>query len=135
MCVWFFVGLVGKLLKRRFYYSREVLGCPPSQDSSHHQDYYFFRIGNPNLNLHLPQLLGGGTTQDRCNTYARCSVSSDCYPLRFSVALHEALGHRHRSLCITIFLQCCHQRSRQFLASLRSLVSIPTCHVLPTQRK
>ncbi len=24
------------------------LGCPPSQD------YYIFRIGNPNLNLHLP---------------------------------------------------------------------------------
>ncbi len=29
------------------------LGCPlPS--SSHHQDYYIFRIGDPNLNLHLP---------------------------------------------------------------------------------
>ena len=30
------------------------LGLPPTQDSSHHQDYYIFRIGNPNLNLHLP---------------------------------------------------------------------------------
>ena len=40
------------------------LGCPPSQDSSHHQDdTTIFRIGDPELNLHLPQLLGGGTTQ------------------------------------------------------------------------
>ena len=31
---------------------------PPS--NSHHQDYYIFRIGNPNLNLHLPLLLRGG---------------------------------------------------------------------------
>ena len=23
------------------------LGCPPSQDASHHQDYYIFRIGDP----------------------------------------------------------------------------------------
>ena len=40
-----------------------TLGCPPSQDSSHHQDYEPFLVGDPNLNLHLPQLLGGGTTQ------------------------------------------------------------------------
>ena len=26
---------------------------PPS--NSHHQDYYIFRLGDPNLNLHLPQ--------------------------------------------------------------------------------
>ncbi len=31
-----------------------MLGCPPAQDSSHHQDYDIFRLGNPNLNLHLP---------------------------------------------------------------------------------
>ena len=30
------------------------LGCTPAQDSSHHQDCYVFRIGDPNLNLHLP---------------------------------------------------------------------------------
>ncbi len=40
-----------------------ALGCPPSQDASHHQIYSIFRIGDPELNLHLPQLLGGGTTQ------------------------------------------------------------------------
>ena len=33
----------------------DILGCPPSQYASHHQDYYIFRIGDPNLNLHLPQ--------------------------------------------------------------------------------
>ena len=26
---------------------------PPTQDASHHQDYSIFRIGNPELNLHL----------------------------------------------------------------------------------
>ena len=26
---------------------------PPTQISSHHQDYSIFRIGNPELNLHL----------------------------------------------------------------------------------
>ena len=26
----------------------------PLPSNSHHQDYYIFRIGNPNLNLHLP---------------------------------------------------------------------------------
>ena len=39
------------------------VGTTPSQDASHHQDYYIFRIGDPELNLHLPQLLEGGTTQ------------------------------------------------------------------------
>ena len=34
---------------------------PPS--NSDHQDYYIFRIGDPNLNLNLPLLLGGGHTQ------------------------------------------------------------------------
>ncbi len=32
-------------------------GQPPSQDSSHHQDYEPFLVGNPNQNLHLPLLL------------------------------------------------------------------------------
>ena len=31
-----------------------TLGLPPTQDSSHHQDYEPFLVGNPNLNLHLP---------------------------------------------------------------------------------
>ena len=39
------------------------LGCPPSQDSSHHQDFVIFRIGNPNLNLHFHYYWEGGTTQ------------------------------------------------------------------------
>ena len=41
------------------HYNNHSLGCPPSQDASHHQDYYIFSRGIP-INLHLPQLLGGG---------------------------------------------------------------------------
>ena len=41
----------------------DTLGCPPSQDSSHHQDYEPFLIGNPNLNLHFHYYWEGGTTQ------------------------------------------------------------------------
>ena len=41
----------------------DKLGCPLSQDASHHQDDITFLVGNPELNLHLPQLLGGGETQ------------------------------------------------------------------------
>ena len=39
--------------------------CPPSQDAivTTRMTLAIFRIGNPNLNLHLPQFLGGGTTQ------------------------------------------------------------------------
>ena len=33
-------------------------GCPPAQDSSHHQGLSFL-IGNPNLNLPLPRLHAG----------------------------------------------------------------------------
>ena len=33
-----------------------TLGLPPTQDSSHHQDYEpFLGSGIPNLNLYLPQ--------------------------------------------------------------------------------
>ena len=31
-----------------------LLGCPPSQDACHHHDLKFL-VGDPNLNLHLPQ--------------------------------------------------------------------------------
>ena len=39
-----------------------VLGCPPSQDSSHHQDYEPFLVGD-SYEPSFPLLLGGGTTQ------------------------------------------------------------------------
>ena len=45
-----------------FWVNHDNLGCPPAQDDSHHQDYDIFRIADPELNLHLPLLLGGGTT-------------------------------------------------------------------------
>ena len=51
----------------------------PSQDSSDHQDYETFLVGNPDLNLYLPLLLGRGHTQNiagwkiqhewRCNVF------------------------------------------------------------------
>ncbi len=44
-------------------YRNPWLVPPPRMLARHHQDYEPFLVGNPNLNLHLPQLLGGGTTQ------------------------------------------------------------------------
>ena len=43
---------------------RYKFGMAPSLDSSDHQDYYMFRIGDSELNLHFPVLQGGGHIQD-----------------------------------------------------------------------
>ncbi len=45
--------------------------CPPAQDASHHQDYYVFRIGDPNLPTFICHdcILGGGTTQFMCASH------------------------------------------------------------------
>ena len=51
-------GLRGFQKKKAGY-----LGVAPSQHSSDHQDDITFLIGDPDLNLHLPLLLGGGHTQ------------------------------------------------------------------------
>ena len=40
-----------------------TLDCPPPSNS-HHRDYYIFRIGDPNLNLHLPQAWEGGQANE-----------------------------------------------------------------------
>ena len=65
----------------------------PPPNNSHHQDYEPFLVGNPNLNLHLPQASWGGTTQHihpwklRCWTvephpiYQSCLVVSTNQPL------------------------------------------------------
>ena len=47
------------VLGRVSTYTAYTLGLPPTQDASHHQDYYIFSRGIP-INLHLPLLLGGG---------------------------------------------------------------------------
>ena len=39
-----------------------IVWVVPPPSNSHHQDY-IFNIRDPKLNLHLPQLLGAGTTQ------------------------------------------------------------------------
>ncbi len=51
-------GYVGVLLE--FPPKCHTLGCPPSQVASDHQDYYIFRIGNPELNLHFHYYWEGG---------------------------------------------------------------------------
>ena len=48
----------GKLAVRFRY--RLICWMWPPCSNSDHQDYYIFRFGNPNLNLHLPLLLGRG---------------------------------------------------------------------------
>ena len=40
------------------------LGVAPSQDASDRQDYYIFRIGDPNLNLHLQLASWEGATPE-----------------------------------------------------------------------
>ena len=54
-----------------------ALGCPTAQDASHHQEKIIFLAGDPELNFHLPLLLGGGTTQ---------------YLLLFSPVFHKSLS-------------------------------------------
>ena len=40
------------------------LGCPPAQDAISSLKYFHFRLGDPDLNLHLPlESWEGGTTQ------------------------------------------------------------------------
>ena len=40
-----------------------ILGCPPSQDASHHQDYCIFSRGSRTKPSFATGILGGGTTQ------------------------------------------------------------------------
>ena len=47
-----------------------ILGVARSHDASDHQDSYIFRIGDPNLNLHVPLLEGGASPQ--CVQYVYC---------------------------------------------------------------
>ena len=35
----------------------------PSLDASHHPDFSIFRLGDSEINLHIPLLLGGGHIQ------------------------------------------------------------------------
>ncbi len=80
----------------------DTLGCSPSQDASHHQDdSTFLGSGIPELNLHLPQLLGGGTTQMILNgglVYLPFLYPSPC-PV--PVGKNEEIEHR-----IIIEYQC-----------------------------
>ena len=46
-----------------------IIRSTPTQDSSQHQDYETFLVGNPNLNLHLPLLLVGGSRSKVYNLF------------------------------------------------------------------
>ena len=63
MVIFVIHALVKNITHRLLYLLiKDILGGPPSQDSSHHQDYYlFFWESQPEPSF--PLLLGGGTTQ------------------------------------------------------------------------
>ena len=51
------------------------LDLPPTQDASHHQDYEPFSVGDPDLNLHFPLLLGGSLLEVKVkkhHNHTRC---------------------------------------------------------------
>ena len=52
----------------------DSLGCPPSQDASHHQDYYIFSKGSRTKPSFATGILGGGTTQE-IHSDSACVVS------------------------------------------------------------
>ena len=56
-----------------FIYIYINLGVAPSQYSSDHQDYYIFRLGDPNLNIHFPLYWEGATP----NIYPLFSIYKD----------------------------------------------------------
>ncbi len=64
---WFFTNLAAcsntNLVPERMLFLCIVWLWPPSQDASDHQEYDIFRLGDPELNLHFPLLLGGGHPQ------------------------------------------------------------------------
>ena len=48
------------LQKAPFLFKAHILGPSPSQDSSHHQDYYIFSWGDPKQDLHFATASGKG---------------------------------------------------------------------------
>ena len=60
-------------------------GCPPAQDSSHHQGLSFL-IGNPNLNLPLPRLHAG--RGDNPNMKLKTLVEKPGGHLRFATDIY-----------------------------------------------
>ncbi len=82
--------MVGDLLMEHEY----ILDLPPSQDASHHQDHETFLVGNPELNLYLPLLQGGGGEP---NTYVIYSRKRTARNLKMSKK-GENISPKHQSL-------------------------------------
>ena len=66
---------------------KHSLGCPPSQDSSHHQDYYIFSRESQPKPSFATGILGGGTPQniayDRVRELKEGMEENLNVPLRF----------------------------------------------------
>ncbi len=75
---WFFTIVTDRKFLETWHWC--VISCVfPLPSNSHHRDYYneyIFRLGDPNLSLHLPLLLWGLTTQvslvSRCLRWSQC---------------------------------------------------------------
>ena len=82
------------------------LGCPPSQDSSHHQDsglFPIFLLGNPEKNLHLPLASWEGRQPNiyiynhlfcHWGGFLDDSMSCDLPSLRGSFGVPQCVGER-----------------------------------------
>ena len=53
--------------------------CGPPPSNSDHQDDITFSVGNPNLNLHLPLLLGWGSPQAKINSSQDLEITSSSH--------------------------------------------------------
>ena len=99
---------------------------PPSQDSSDHWDYEPFLLGNPNRNLHLPLLLGGGV--DPRNTLKRATFGAHrdlCYFVeRFGSILGKSFGHWFGAIRLYRFLSTTKQELRCLLILAISLLRL-----------
>ena len=83
-----------------------MLGLPPTQDASHHQDYEPFLVGNPILNLHLPleSWVGG-----------RSKVK---HGLRSKIPTGRLLSPRRSHRFVLCRFDDCHHSGKQFFGIL-----------------
>ena len=97
---------------------RLSLGCPPLPVTVTTRIITFL-VGDPNLNLHLPQLLGGGTTQDLVYMFAQsCLIlvsTGNAYDNLSRIRLFGAIGCVYNCLtnvCWMVSFMLCLLRQR-----------------------
>ena len=66
-----------------------IIWVAPPPSKSHHQDDIIFLVGNPNLNLHLPLLLGGGTTLAQQSSYSAINTCQSGIPQTLPKRSHQ----------------------------------------------